>query len=125
MYTLHWVIAARVLLFVNPDGSLYDHCVESIIPVKEEKLHDNLMKMSSDVEQDLLPTIIGMVLRPRIKSFVEVGWDVSSEAILILLAAAAAVATVTVTTIIVAATTAVAVAITDITHYGLTLTLTG
>lgn len=114
MYTLHWVIAARVLLFVNPDGSLYDHCVESIIPVKKEKLHDDLMKMSDDVEPDLLPTIIGMVLRPRIKSFVEVWWDVGSEAILILLAVA------TVTT-----ATAVAVAIADITHYGLMLTLTG
>ena len=125
MYTLHWVIAARVLLFVNPDGSLYDHCVESIIPVKKKKLHDDLMKVSDDVEENLLPTIIGMVLCPRIKSFAEVGWDIGSESILILLAAAAAVATVTVATIIVAAATAVAVAIADITHYGLTLTLTG
>ena len=86
MYTLHWVIAARVLLFVNPNGSLYDHCVKSIIPVKKEKLHDNLMKMSDDIEQDLLPTIIGMVLCPRIKLFAKVGWDVGNEAILILLA---------------------------------------
>ena len=91
MYTLHWVIAARVLLFVNPDSSLYDHCVESIIPVKKKKLHDDLMKVSDDVEENLLPTIIGMVFCPKIKSFVEVGWDIGSESILILLAAAAVI----------------------------------